>query len=250
MIIKKDEPTEDEKKNLVENCERYAAQIRENKNPGYLYTNSYGMMADMYISLKDYGKSESEISMLPYGRYTQARMRGMLEYYKKQYSESRSHFHESISDFLVWLFWDMNMLALTYKHEDRKMMDKIYQVEYNVIHSIYNDEKYPIPLQDYLKNAVRRLAQRATWDDDKNLAFKYLDEFMSVLCEQRKCYNNKFTTDSILLPEAKPPYNKPQINKHFSGKSYALGTFEWHAFDRIRDEEHFKAYIEEVKAWD
>ena len=239
-----------EKDRLVESAEDFSVRLRERSDRSDMAANAHGMLAEVYMAVGNFSKAEREISCLPYGRYTQARMRGNLARCQEDYEESRPHYQESICDFLVWLFRDMDHLATSYKVTDRRKMDEIYKMEYDMIRLLYGcRNNSPLPLQRFLGNACVRLAQRAAWDGDKQAALTYLEEFVAVIRTRRERGNATTATGCILFPEVTPPYDKGLGRRRGPKKELVLGRLSWSAFNSLREEERFIKLLREVESW-
>lgn len=234
---------------ILKNAKKCAEQLRksdEGEN-GYLQA-THGVMAGIYIAVGDYDNAEKEIDMLPNGAYTKARKRGQMYYMLSRYDDCRVHFREAISDELAFLCGDMDLLAMSYRESDRKTMDGIYKSIYGIIHAVFGNDKCPVPVQYYLATSSIRLAQRAAWENDTETAMNYIGEFMESLRTQRQTHNKKLTNTSVVLPEVMQPYRAPSIRPGYYG-DFAVSALNWHAFDRLRNDERFISYADEAQTW-
>lgn len=249
MIEECGDLSDKEKDAILKNTKKRAEQIRKSAEGENDYLQAtHCVMAEIYIAVGDYANAEKEIDMLPNGAYTKARKRGQMYYMLSRYDDCRVHFREAISDELAFLCSDMDLLALSYRESDRKTMDGIYKSIYGIIHAVFGKDKCPVPVQYYLATASIRLAQRAAWENDTETAMNYIGEFMESLRTQRQTHNKKLTNTSVVLPEVMQPYRAPSIRPGYYG-DFAVSALNWHAFDRLRNDERFIAYANEAQTW-
>ncbi len=233
--------SEEKKLQIVSSAEDYSERLRRKSDKANMWTESHGVMSDVYASAEKFTAAKKEAEYLPSARYTRARIAGNIAHREKEYEISRNFYRESVTDALVYLFWDMERIAGTYNPAtNRPMIDKIYQTEYDIIHAIGGD--HPILLH-HLCNASIRLAQHAVWDKDYERAFGLLDEFVAA-AKILRCGNIDNTAKcSPILSDDKTtvkPISKESV-------LYRLG---WNAFNPIRKDPRFEKYIEEVNSWD
>ncbi|MGN0115793.1 MAG: helix-turn-helix domain-containing protein [Acutalibacteraceae bacterium] len=249
MIEECGDLSDKEKDAILKNSKKRAEQIRKLGEGDNEYRQAaHGVMAGIYTAVGDYDNAEKEIDMLPNGAYTKARKRGQMYYMFSRYDDCRVHLREAISDELTCLCSDMDLLAMSYLESDRKTMDGIYKSIYGIIHAVFGDDKCPVPVQYYLATASIRLAQRAAWENDTEMAMNYISEFMESLRTQRQMHNKKLTNASVVLPEVMQPYRTPSVRPGYYG-DFAVSALNWHAFDRLRNDESFIAYADEAQSW-
>ncbi len=237
---------EEKKVQLVSAAEDYAERLRSKSDKVDKWTKSHGQLADVYMSAENFSAAKKEAEYLPSARYTKNRIAGNLAHREKDYEKSRDFYRESVTDSLIYLFWDMERIAGTYDpafggdfKTNRAIIDSIYQTEYDIIHAI--GSTHPVLLH-HLCNASIRLAQRAVWDKDHDHAFELLDEFMTTAKILHYGTFDDATKRSPILSE-----NKTTVKP--ISKESVLFRLGWNAFNPIRKDPRFDKYIEEVNSW-
>ncbi|MBQ3227222.1 MAG: helix-turn-helix domain-containing protein [Clostridia bacterium] len=231
-----------EKKNqIVSSAEDYSERLRSKSDKVNTWTESHGIMSDVYASAENFAAAKKEAEYLPSARYTHARIAGNIAHREKEYEKSRDFYRKSVIDTLTYLFWDIERIAGTYNPAtNRPMIDKIYQTEYDIIRAIGDD--HPVILH-HLCNASIRLAQRAVWDKDHERAFELLDEFVAA-AKILRCGNIDNTS------EYSPIVSDDRATVKPISKELILCRLAWNAFNPIRKDPRFEKYIEEVNSWD
>lgn len=231
-----------EKKNqIVSSAEDYSERLRSKSDKVNTWTESHGIMSDVYASAENFAAAKKEAEYLPSARYTHARIAGNIAHREKEYEKSRDFYRKSVTDTLTYLFWDIERIAGTYNPAtNRPMIDKIYQTEYDIIRAIGSD--HPVILH-HLCNASIRLAQRAVWDKDYERAFELLDEFVAA-AKILRCGNIDNTA------EYSPIISDDKATVKPISKESILCRLAWNAFNPIRKDPRFEKYIEEVNSWD
>lgn len=230
---------------LVNEAERYSIQMREvSDNCGADFTYSHAFLADVYLEAGEFEKAEKEMNFLPYCRYTKPRMLGNIRFAEEHWDNALELYQESLSDGLRWFFYDVFRLAKCHWKltGDNSNSMKIFKLAYDLIHLIYRDNKYPIPLNIRLIEANRQLAAHMVRVGDDENAYRHLEEMILLAEEHQKNYGKNFETGCILFPKAMPPYDSNNINKEkkISVKNQIINAMtNWNAFDRIRNEERF-----------
>ena len=231
-----------EKKNqIVSSAEDYSERLRNRSDRVNAWTESHGILSDVYASAENFAAAKKEAEYLPSARYTHARIAGNIAHREKEYEKSREFYRKSVTDTLTYLFWDIERIAGTYNPAtNRPMIDKIYQTEYDIIRAIGGD--HPVILH-HLCNASIRLAQRAVWDKDHERAFELLDEFVAA-AKILRCGNIDNTA------EYSPIVSDDRATVKTISKESILCRLAWNAFNPIRKDPRFEKYIEEVNSWD
>lgn len=236
--------TEEEKEELVSKAESFSEELRKlgEKDGTNDYTYSHAFLADVYMSAEEFEKALKEIEHLPYSRYNKARMNGNLLHRQKKYEDAIDHYRESISDSIYWLFWDIERLAhcLWRASGDNTSSLRIFQLIYDLIHRLYEDNLYPIPVTQYLLQANIQLAAQNARNSNKEDAYQHLDEIVGILETFEKLYGNTLETGCILYPIAIQPFNK--FGRKISYKNWFLRSLEWNSFETLKEEGRFKKY--------
>ncbi len=239
--------SEEKKIKLVSTAEDYAERLRSKSDKTDTWTESHGIMSDVYASAENFSAAKKEAEYLPSARYTQNRIAGNIAHREKEYEKSRDFYRESATDTLTYLFWDMERIAGTYHpafggdfKTDRSIIDKIYQTEYDIIRAIGGN--HPVLLH-HLCNASIRLAQRAVWDKDYGRAFELLDEFIATA----KILHHGATDNAS---KCTPILSDDKTTVKPISKESVLCRLEWNAFNPIRKDPRFDRYVEEVNSWD
>ena len=237
---------EEKKVKIVSAAENYAERLRSKSDKIDTWTESHGIMADVYMSAGDFNAAKKEAEYLPSARYTHARIAGNIAHREKEYEKSRAFYRESVTDTLTYLFWDMERIAGTYNpafggdfKTDRPIIDRIYQTEYDIIHAI--DSTAPTFLH-HLCSATIRLAQRSVWEKKYEQAFELLDEFIASAKILHYGTFDDATKRSPILSE-----NKTTVKP--ISKESVICRLGWNAFNPIRKDPRFDKYIEEVNSW-
>ncbi len=239
--------SEEKKIQLVSAAENYAERLRSKSDKTDTWTDSHGIMSDVYAAAGNYTAAKKEAEYLPSARYTHARIAGNIAHREKEYERSRDFYRESVTDTLPFLFWDIERIAGTYNpavggdfKTNRQIIGSIYQTEYDIIHAIGGS--HPVILH-HLCNASIRLAQRAVWDKDYERAFELLDEFIA---------NAKLLHYGVIDNTGKcsPILSDDKTTVKPIGKESVLCRLGWNAFNPIRKDPRFDKYIEEVNNWD
>ena len=233
--------SEEKKNQIVSSAEDYSERLRSKSDKVNTWTESHGIMSDVYASAENFAAAKKEAEYLPSARYTHARIAGNIAHREKEYEKSRDFYRKSVTDTLPYLFWDIERIAGTYNPAtNRPMIDKIYQTEYDIIRAIGDD--HPVILH-HLCNASIRLAQRAVWDKDHERAFELLDEFVAA-AKILRCGNIDNTA------EYSPIISDDRATVNPISKESILCRLAWNAFNPIRKDPRFEKYIEEVNSWD
>ena len=238
--------SEEKIKQLISAAEDFAERLRSKSDKVDKWTESHGQLADVYMSAGNFSAAKKEAEYLPSARYTKNRITGNIAHREKEYEKSRAFYQESVTDTLTYLFWDMERIAGTYNpafggdsKTNRPIIDKINQTEYDIIHAI--GSTHPILLH-HLCNATIRLAQRAALNKDFERAYELLDEFISNAKISRLGAFDNTTELSPILSDDKAtvkPISKESI----------LCRLGWNAFNPIRNDSRFQAYIKEIESW-
>ena len=233
--------SEEKKNQIVSSAEDYSERLRNRSDRVNAWTESHGIMSDVYASAENFAAAKKEAEYLPSARYTHARIAGNIAHREKEYEKSRDFYRKSITDTLTYLFWDIERIAGTYNPAtNRPMIDKIFQTEYDIIRAIGGN--HPVILH-HLCNASIRLAQRAVWDKDHERAFELLDEFVAA-AKILRCGNIDNTAEYSPIVSDDKATVKP------ISKESILCRLSWNAFNPIRKDPRFEKYIEEVNNWD
>ncbi len=239
----------EEREDYIKAAERYSENMRKvGERKGEDYTFSHGIMAQVYMCVEEYEKAEGEINHLPYCRYGKSRMLGDLRQRENKWSEALEQYRESISDALRWLCYDIECSAycnwkLT---DDNSYSMKLFKLEYDLIHFLYNDNMFPLPLSGELINANRQLAAHCSRIGAVEDAFMHIEEMIRLAEEYEKQYGKNFETGCILYPNAMPPYDNNRIPKG-SFKGRILKALNWNAFESIRNDERFNKLFERAE---
>ena len=233
--------SEEKKNQIVSSAEDYSERLRSKSDRVNAWTESHGIMSDVYASAENFAAAKKEAEYLPSARYTHARIAGNIAHREKEYEKSRDFYRKSVTDTLTYLFWDIERIAGTYNPAtNRPMIDKIYQTEYDIIRAIGGDHAV---ILHHLCNASIRLAQRAVWDKDHERAFELLDEFVAA-AKILRCGNIDNTA------EYSPIVSDDRATVKPISKESVLCRLAWNAFNPIRKDPRFEKYIEEVNSWD
>lgn len=233
--------SEEKKNQIVSSAEDYSERLRSKSDRVNAWTESHGIMSDVYAAAENFSAAKKEAEYLPSARYTHARIAGNIAHREKEYEKSRDFYRKSVTDTLTYLFWDIERIAGTYNPAtNRPMIDKIYQTEYDIIRAIGGD--HPVILH-HLCNASIRLAQRAVWGKDHEHAFELLDEF--VAATKILHFGNIDNTS-----EYSPIISDDKATVKPISKESVLCRLSWNAFNPIRKDPRFEKYIEEVNSWD
>ncbi len=237
--------SEDEKNELISKAETFADELRKlgEKNGSDSNICSHAILADVYMSSGEFKKAEKEINYLPYCRYNKARMQGNLLHREKKYEEAIEYYRESISDSIYWLFWDIERLAhcLWRASWDNSTSLKIFQLMYDMIHCMYEDNLYPIPLTNYLLQANIQLAAEKARAGNYEIAYKHLDEIVEIIKAYESGCGNTLETGCILYPNVIRPFNKTERKRSY--KNWFFRSLEWNSFEAIKNEERFENYL-------
>ena len=238
--------SEEKKNQIVSSAEDYSERLRNRSDRVNAWTESHGIMSDVYASAENFAAAKKEAEYLPSARYTHARIAGNIAHREKEYEKSRAFYRESVTDTLTYLFWDMERIAGTYNpafggdfKTDRPIIDRIYQTEYDIIHAI--DSTAPTFLH-HLCSATIRLAQRSVWEKKYEQAFELLDEFIASAKILHYGTFDDATKRSPILSE-----NKTTVKP--ISKESVICRLGWNAFNPIRKDPRFDKYIEEVNSW-
>ena len=233
--------SEEKKNQIVSSAEDYSERLRNRSDRVNAWTESHGIMSDVYASAENFSAAKKEAEYLPSARYTHARIAGNLAHREKEYEKSRDFYRKSVTDTLTYLFWDIERIAGTYNPAtNRPMIDKINQTEYDIIRAIGGDHAV---ILHHLCNASIRLAQRAVWDKDHERAFELLDEFVAA-AKILRCGNIDNTA------EYSPIVSDDRATVKPISKESILCRLAWNAFNPIRKDPRFEKYIEEINSWD
>lgn len=219
---------------IINNAEIYAKRLQKQPRNDYY---SHCVLCDIYSKCGDDKKFSEQLEYLsPDGRYTKDRTLTVHYYSKKEYSKAIEHVQKSIFNTLWWLFFDIERLAgsTALTTLDTDLRNKIYKIEYDILSALSFPKEF---LVNYV-NVALKLAQ----DNDKNTAYKYLDELAEKLLNV-----NKYFTDNTLL------FNQITTNsKHSALNKEALlvRLNKWHCFDKLRYEERFKDIIKKIESCD
>lgn len=230
---------------LISAAEDYAERLRSKSDRCNMWAESHSQLADVYMSAGNFAAAKKEAEYLPSARYTQNRIKGNLAHREKDYEKSRDFYRESATESFIFLLWDLERIAGTYNPAfggdfttDRIIFDKIYRIEYDMIHAL--GTSHPA-IMHHLCNASIRLAQRAVWDKDYDRAFELLDEFMSTARILKK---------GISESESSPAISNKTVAVKPISKGSILCRLSWNAFNPIRTDPRFEKYIEEIESWD
>ena len=233
--------SEEKKNQIVSSAEDYSERLRNRSDRVNAWTESHGIMSDVYASAENFAAAKKEAEYLPSARYTHARIAGNIAHREKEYEKSRDFYRESVTDTLTYLFWDIERIVGTYNPAtNRPMIDKIFQTEYDIIRAIGGDHSV---ILHHLCNASIRLAQRAVWGKDHERAFELLDEFVAA-AKILRCGNIDNTA------EYSPIISDDKATVKPISKESILCRLAWNAFNPIRKDPRFAKYIEEVNSWD
>ena len=233
--------SEEKKNQIVSSAEDYSERLRNRSDRVNTWTESHGIMSDVYASAENFAAAKKKAEYLPSAKYTHARIAGNIAHREKEYERSRDFYRKSVTDTLTYLFWDIERIAGTYNPAtNRPMIDKIYQTEYDIIRAIGGDHAV---ILHHLCNASIRLAQRAVWGKDYERAFELLDEFVAAAKILR--YGNIENT-----AEYSPIISDDKATVKHISKESILCRLAWNAFNPIRKDPRFAKYIEEVNSWD
>ena len=233
--------SEEKKNQIVSSAEDYSERLRSKSDKANAWTDSHGIMSDVYASAENFAAAKKEAEYLSSARYTHARIAGNIAHREKEYEKSRDFYRQSVTDTLTYLFWDIERIAGTFNPAtNRPMIDKIYQTEYDIIRAIGCD--HPVILH-HLCNVSMRLAQRAVWGKDHERAFELLDEFIAA-AKILRCGNIDNTA------EYSPIISDDRATVKPISKESILCRLAWNAFNPIRKDPRFEKYIEEVNSWD
>ena len=233
--------SEEKKNQIVSSAEDYSERLRNRSDRVNAWTESHGIMSDVYASAENFAAAKKEAEYLPSARYTHARIAGNIAHREKEYEKSRDFYRKSVTDTLTYLFWDIERIAGTYNPAtNRPMIDKIYQTEFDIIRALGGN--HPVILH-HLCNASIRLAQRAVWDKDYERAFELLDEFVAA-AKILRCGNIDNTA------EYSPIISDDKATVKPISKESILCRLAWNAFNPIRKDPRFEKYIEEVNSCD
>jgi len=233
--------SEEKKNHIISSAEDYSERLRNRSDRVNAWTESHGIMSDVYASAENFAAAKKEAEYLPSARYTHARIAGNIAHREKEYEKSRDFYRKSVTDTLTYLFWDIERIAGTYNPAtNRPMIDKIFQTEYDIIRAIGGD--HPVILH-HLCNASIRLAQCAVWGKDYERAFELLDEFVAA-AKILRCGNIDNTA------EYSPIISDDRATVKPTSKESILCRLAWNAFNPIRKDPRFEKYIEEVNSWD
>ncbi len=245
------EMSDDEKSDLITKAEALSDCMRKNgeKTRNNDYTYSHALLADVYISAGELEKAESEIEYLPYCRYNKARMLGRLRAREKKFDDAIEYYRESISDAIYWLFWDIERLAhcLWRATGDNTTSLKMFKLEYDLIHRLYEDKMYPIPVTTYLLQANIQLAADNARKGNHEIAYSHLEEIIEIIEAFDKGYGNTYETGCILYPSAIQPFNK--CIKNISYKNWFLDKLEWNSFNPLKDDERFNNFLKRAETF-
>lgn len=247
------EMSSDEINKLVIKAEGYAERMRDLKieNHDVIYSHAY--MADVYIAAKEFDKASKEIEYLPYARYNRARMLGNLNSVQGKFKEAIELYRESISDNIYWLFWDIERLAncdynLT---KDNSYAIKVFKVAYGMLHEMYGENRYPIPMVYSLININIQLAAYYTRNKDIETAFKHLNEYIELHEAYNEKYGKVFETGCVFFPNAMQPFNQYGIHdKKRNHKSWVLKRLSWNSFAELKEDKRFIKLLERVRSWE
>ena len=228
--------TEEKVEQLISAAKDFSARLRDKSDKCNMWVESHGQLADVYMSAGDFSAAKKEAEYLPAARYTRNRIEGNLAHREKEYERSRAFYRDSVTDALRYLFWDIERIAGTYNPAlggDRPIIDKIYAIEYDVIHTIGG--KHPVII-NYLCNASIRL------DKDYERAFELLDEFIE---NARILHHGTFEN----ISENSPIISNAPITGKSISKESILCRLSWNAFNPIRKDPRFEKYINELNNW-
>lgn len=233
--------SEEKKFQIVSSAEDYSERLRSKSDKVNTWSESHGIMSDVYAAAENFVAARKEAEYLPSARYTHARIAGNIAHREKEYEKSRDFYRESVTDTLTYLFWDIERIAGTYDPAtNRHTINKIYQTEYDIIQAI--SDKPPMILH-HLCNASIRLAQHAVLDKDYERAFELLDEFIAA-AKILRCGNIDNSAEYSLILSDDKATAKP------ISKQSVLCRLAWNAFNPIRKDQRFDKFIEEVNSWD
>ena len=233
--------SEEKKNQIVSSAEDYSERLRSKSDKVNTWTESHGIMSDVYASAENFAAAKKEAEYLPSARYTHTRIAGNIARREKEYEKSRDFYRKSVTDTLTYLFWDIERIAGTYNPAtNRPMIDKIFQTEYDIIRAIGGDHSV---ILHHLCNASIRLAQHAVWDKDHERAFELLDEFVAA-AKILRCGNIDNTA------KYSPIISDDRATVKPISKESILCRLAWSAFNPIRKDPRFEKYIEEVNSWD
>lgn len=237
---KKREMEQSEINNLLNTARELSERLRDIKPLGNDFTYSHAFLADVYMGADEFEDAEKEIQFLPYSRYGKARMLGNLRIRERKYGEALEQYRESISDAINWLCWDIERSAqcIWKMTDDNSVPLKIFKLEYDLIHLLYQDNMYPIPLSSNLMYVNMQLAANSTRCKDFNLAYMHIEEILTLAEMHEAKYGKTYETGCILYPNAMQPFNKVNSKKK-SYKNWILRSLKWNSFDEIKDEERF-----------
>lgn len=236
----KDEMTEEEIRNIIKRAENFSKRMRDSSDCRNDYTYSHAFLADVYMSAEMYTEAEEEISYLPYTRYGKARMMGNLRFREKKYKEALEYYRESISDSVAWLLWDIERSAQCIYSDtcDNTRPLEIFQLEYDLIHILYNNSLFPYPHSYNLMYVNMQLAANYARKGEFDKAFYHLNEIIEINREYLNNYGVNFNTGCVLYPKAKQPFDNP-TKKARSYKSWILRCLEWKSFDSLKEDERY-----------
>lgn len=242
LAVERSSLSEEKKNQLVSAAEEYAERLRSKSDKVDTWTESHGILSDVYASAGNFPAAKKEAEYLPSARYTHARIAGNIAHREKEYEKSRNFYRESVTDTLIYLFWDIERIAGTYNPAfGDDLIYKIYQTEYDIIHAIGGTNHI---LLHHLCNASIRLAQRAVWNKNFERAFELLDEFVAnAKILHFGTFDNATEASPIISDDM-------TISKPVPMKKSIICRLSWNAFNPIRKDPRFDKYIEEVNSWD
>lgn len=240
LANKKDELEQSKIDDLLDNARELSKRLRETHPLGNDFTYSHAFMADVYMSAGEFKEAEKEIEFLPYTRYGKARMLGNLRIREKKYEEALEQYRESISDAINWLCWDIERSAqcIWKMTGDNTEPLKILKLEYDMIHLLYKDNMYPIPVTFNLMYLNIQLAANSSRCKNYDLTYMHIEELLTIAEMYEKNYGVTFETGCILFPNAMQPFNKVHSKKK-KYKNWIIRSLNWNSFNEIKNEERF-----------
>ncbi len=247
----------DERDRLVADAEFPVSAMRSRGVPTEHDARIRSGMARIYgEGVGDFARAEREITCLPNGRYTRARLHGMMAKKQGKTADAIADFRESFTDSLIWMLWDLELPAACYRRENQEdMMDNLYMVTYGIIFAVYANTDCPYPVDITWQMALARRAQQSAREGHQDEAYGYLDAYMtsvrmSIQLHTTGKINHQLCRDPIACSWLKV-LNEPYVEYDYARKRYVDTKYilKWHAFDSLRQEDRFATYEAECETW-
>ncbi len=239
---------------LIADAEHLVATFRAHGGRPDLDARIHAGMARMYSAAGEYARAETEIDALSGARYTRARMHGMLSIAEGKNEAAVTDLRESITEALVWMTWDLGRLAGCYQRlGDREAMAEMYDTVYRLIVAMYGETPRPYPMEGFWQTALMRRAQEAAREGRSEEVYCLLDAYMESLRASLAAYEAGLA-DGVCAPDSAAALWLADDLKRFrrrraSGRNLcerAATWLSWHAFDGLREEARFRAYLSEL----